>query len=136
MISFSKSEFSRFLKYCLVGISTFLIDIALLYVFVEWAGIDYRLGAGLAFLIAVSINYFFSRAHVFVGTSRPLTSGYALFISLAMIGALCTALATWAFVSFFGMYYMVSRVLVGAILGFGTYTLNASFIFNVRAGAK
>lgn len=73
-MSISRKSFTRFCKYSAIGISTFVLDLALLVLFTDIFDIHYVISAGLAFLLAVSMNYSLSRRYVFVGSERSMKS--------------------------------------------------------------
>lgn len=121
----------RFLKYATVGGSTFAFDLALLWVMTEVFLVPYLLSTALAFLVAVSINYFVSRRYVFKGTSRRMHHGYVYFILIACGGALAVTGAVALLVTLFSMHYLVARVLVACVVGIGNYLFNLHFNFKV-----
>jgi len=121
----------RFLKYTLVGGSTFALDLFLLFVFIDVAKIDYLLATGLAFFVAVAINYIISRQFVFSGTLRGVGSGFLIFIFIAFAG-MGTAVGLMAvFVGFFHWHYLVSRILIAMIVGIWNYLMNLYVNFKV-----
>lgn len=122
---------ARFLKYFAVGLSTFLLDLLLLYVLTDLFFINYILSAGGAFLVAVSINYTLSRRFVFAQTTRPLSAGYYWFISIAGIGLVAVMSLMFLFVSIFNWHYLISRIFIAGIVGMWNYLMNLFFTFNV-----
>lgn len=121
----------RFLKYTLVGGSTFLFDLLLIWLMTEFLGVPYWLSTALGFLAAVSVNYFISRKYVFRGTARKVHHGYLYFMSLAGGGALLVTAAVTALVSGLGLHYLVARVLVACVMGTLNYLFNLHFNFKV-----
>lgn len=121
----------RFLKYIVVGFSTFLFDLLLLYILTDILFVNYVLSAGVAFLIAVSINYYLSRTFVFNRTTREFVGGYYWFIAIAGIGMLAVMGLMFLFVAIFGWYYLVSRVVIAGIVGLWNYVMNLFFNFKV-----
>jgi len=121
----------RFLKYATVGGSTFAFDLALLWVMTEVFLIPYLLSTALAFLLAVSINYFVSRRYVFKGTNRRMNHGYIYFIIIACGGALAVTGAVALLVTTLALHYLIARVLVACFVGIGNYLFNLHFNFKV-----
>lgn len=121
----------RFLRYTLVGGSTFLFDLLLLFVVTTYAGVPYYLATPGAFLIAVSLNYLISRRFVFRGTTRRHRVGYSVFIGIAVLGALLTTLGVTLFVTYAGLHFLVARVLTALVVGMGNYLFNLFFNFKV-----
>ncbi len=121
----------RFLKYMMVGGSTFLFDLLLIYLMTEFLRVPYWASTAVGFLIAVSINYFVSRRFVFKGTERKIHHGYLYFIALAGGGALFVTAAVAGLVATFALHYLVARVLVACIMGIANYLFNLHFNFKV-----
>jgi putative flippase GtrA len=122
---------SRFLRYTTIGVGTLLIDLALLYLATTYLHIPYYIATGLSFLIAVSINYSLSRAHIFRGTERSWHRGYLYFALIGIGGALLTTALVVLLVSTFGLYYIFARILVAGIVGIVNYLSNLYFTFKV-----
>ncbi len=121
----------RFLKYSTVGASTFVLDLLLLYVFTDLWGIGYVLAAGVAFVIAVSINYFLSRRFVFKQTTRNHQTGYTNFLGIALGGMLLVMGGMYVCVSLLELNYLLSRIAIAAVTGFWNYLLNLFVNFQV-----
>src|SRR3989344_658256 len=120
----------RFLKYSLVGISTFAFDLFLLLVFTEFFSWHYLIAAGAAFLIAVSVNYVLSRQFVFIGTSRSVSEGYVLFLIIAGTGLAAVTFFMFIFVDILHWNYLFSRIAIAGIVGIWGYLMN--FYFNFK----
>lgn len=121
----------RFLKYTLVGGSTFAFDLLLIYLMTEFLGIPYWASTAIGFVIAVSVNYFVSRRFVFKGTERKVHHGYVYFISVAGGGAFLVTAAVAGLVATFALHYLVARVLVACVMGMANYLFNLHFNFKV-----
>lgn len=131
MQALKSRAFRRFLKYTMVGGSTFLFDLLLIYLMTEYLGVPYWASTALGFLIAVSLNYFVSRRFVFKGTQRKIHHGYLYFIALAGGGALLVTAAVAGLVATFALHYLVARVLVACVMGMANYLFNLHFNFKV-----
>ena len=121
----------RFLRYILVGGSTFAFDLLLLYVVTTYLGAPYYLATPGAFLVAVSINYLISRRFVFRGTERGHALGYAYFIGMALIGAGITTLGVATLVTHAGLYFLYARIATACVVGIGNYLFNLFHNFKV-----
>jgi len=126
-----KPSVLRFLRYTLVGGSTLLFDLALLYLVTTYLGVPYYIATPLAFLVAVSINYMVSRRFVFKGTERGHVYGYSYFITAALVGAGITTLGVTVLVTYAGLYFMFARVLIACVVGIGNYLFNLFYNFKV-----
>lgn len=121
----------RFLKYASVGGSTFLFDLLLLYVLIDYVGIYYVYATAAAFGIAVSINYVLSRRYVFKGTLRSVHSGYGIFLMIALAGLLAVTGLMVVFVEILHMHYLPSRIIIAGMVGMWNYFMNLYVNFKV-----
>lgn len=121
----------RFLKYSVVGVSTFIFDLLLLFVLTDYLGINYVVAAGGAFVVAVSINYVVSRKYVFRGTERGVHSGYGYFLAIALIGLLFVMGSMYILVEVLTLHYLFSRVCIAGITGMFNYLTNLYLNFKV-----
>lgn len=127
----TRKSILRFARYTSIGVSTFLLDLAVLFLAVTYAHIPYYIATPGAFLIAVSINYHFSRRHVFHQTDRSYHHGYAYYAMIAIAGATLTTSLVALLVSSFGLFYLTARVITAGVIGMGNYLINLYFNFNV-----
>ena len=128
---FSRKSLVRFSTYSSIGVSTFVGDLLLLFIFTDIFGIHYIISAGVAFLLAVSINYSLSRRFVFVGSDRSAKSGYILFMMITGIGLIFVMALMYIFVDILGFDYIFSRVIIAGVVGMWNYLMNLYFNFRV-----
>ena len=131
MIQRASKQLIRFAKYTFVGTSTFAFDLALLFVLTELFHLNYLISAGAAYLIAITINYVFSRRYVFAGTLRSVHAGYVIFLLIAGAGLLIVTGLMYVFVQKFGFNVFVSRVLIAGVVGIWNYLMNLYVNFKV-----
>lgn len=126
------SSYKRFLKYSGVGTLTFIFDLSLLYITIDFLHINYLIAAPFCFLIAVTINYYLSRKFVFSETSRSLKSGYVIFIGIALLSAIFIGFCMYFLTEQFHWPYYASRISIAAITGIWNYLLNLHLNFKVH----
>jgi putative flippase GtrA len=122
---------TRFYKYFIVGFLTFILDLLLLYIFTDVLLFNYLLSAGIAYVVAISINYYFSRKFVFSKTARKIDIGYYSFLLISGIGLLFLEILMAVFVEIFQFDYLLSRILVAGFIGIWNYLMNLYFNFKV-----
>ena len=122
---------SRFLRYTLIGVSTFVLDLLLLFMLTEVFGIYSILASGIAYILAISLNYYLSRTYVFVGSMRGITSGYVYFMLIALLGLLIVMGGMYALVSLFHFNYLFARVCIAGIAGFWNFMMNLYVNFKI-----
>lgn len=121
----------RFSKYSLVGLGTFLFDLLLLYILTEFFGVNDVFAAGLAFWVAVSINYVLSRKYIFKGTTRGVGAGYVNFLLIVSIGSLVVMGGMYVLVTVLGFGLLISRVSIAIVTGIWNYLMNLFVNFKV-----
>jgi putative flippase GtrA len=87
--------------------------------------------AGVAFIIAVSVNYLLSRRLVFKGSLRSVGGGYLNFMIIAGAGLLLVTAGMFALTSWLGVHYLVARVAIAVVTGFWNYLMNLYVNFKV-----
>lgn len=117
------------LRNTVVSSFVFLIGLALLWVMVQWAGMNAVLAAAISFLIANGCHYALGRAWIFRGTERGLRTGYMLFLINAGVGMVITVALFAALLAFTGIHYLVARVIVSVFAGLAMFVLNAVLNF-------
>lgn len=70
MVTLNKRSVFRFIRYSIIGISTFAFDLFLLFLLIDHFHIHYLPATALAFLVAISLNFLMSRYTVFHKTER------------------------------------------------------------------
>ncbi|MEO1921613.1 MAG: GtrA family protein [Sphingomonadaceae bacterium] len=112
-----------------VSTGVFLIGLGVLFVLVEYYGVDEVIASGIGFVISNSIHYLFGRWWVFAGTERQLGKGYALFLLNSGVGLALTMGLMWVFLQFTPINYLIARVLVSVVAGLAMFVLNAVWNF-------
>ena len=124
-------KYIRFFRYTLVGGSTFLLDLLLLSLCIDFFGLNSTLSAGVSFLIAVSINYRISQAWVFRGSQKGEISVASGFLSIALAGLGIVSVGMYLLTSLLHIHYLVARILVAFLTGFWNYLINLYINFKV-----
>lgn len=117
------------LRNTVVSSFVFLLGLVLLWVMVQWAGMNAVLAAAISFLIANGCHYALGRTWIFRGTERGLRTGYMLFLINAGVGMTITVALFAALLAFTGIHYLVARVIVSVFAGLAMFVLNAVLNF-------
>ncbi len=78
----------------------------------------------MAFALAISVNYFFSRRYVFKGTLRSFYAGYVAFMIIASAGIGLAMLGMALMVGVFDFRILDSRVIIAGVVGIWNYLMN------------
>ena len=116
-------QYFELIKYCFFGGITTLLNLALLYVFVEM---------GMNYIVAVVVNYVFSVFFVFEEKAEGVKQNIVQFgkFCSVRIGSLVLDNALFFLcVSVLGAPLWPSRIILSAAIIVGTYLLNKVFVF-------
>jgi putative flippase GtrA len=123
--------FQKFWRYTTIGISTYALDLVLIFLFREYLDFPDPLAIGLSFFIAVTINFWFSYHWVFRGTTRSKRSGYLFFSTLAVIGLVVIVPSTLLVQSVLTIDIYYARTIVAICVGIVAFLINTFFNFKM-----
>lgn len=118
-------------RYFLSGLATFIIDVAILFVLIEWFKVYYLFAAGVAFVIAITMNYFVNRKWTFTETKTHLAHAYLAFMAVAVLGLCLTILFLAFLVEILHFHYITARIMAAIFIGLWTFILNSLLTFKV-----
>lgn len=107
----------------------FGVGLLLMWVLVQWLGIDEYLAAALSFVTANSIHYTLGRVWIFAGSGRGLGVGYVYFFLNAAIGLGLTMALFALFTELADLHYLVARIVASIFAGLAMFALNAVLNF-------
>ena len=113
LIRFSFIRHSRFIKFCLVGLSGAVINLGLLYILTEFAGFYYIISSIIAIEISIITNFLFNNAWTWGDRKKKgiFLSRFAKF-NLVSIGSLViNAGILYTLTTFAGIYYIISNII-------------------------
>ena len=107
----------QLIKFGFVGGICFVIDYGVMVLLTEVAGMEYLLSCGISFTVSVIANYLLSMKFVF---ERKETLDrrveFIIFVIMSVIGLGLTELLMWVFVDKADIHYMISKIVVTAIV--------------------
>lgn len=124
-------QYFELIKYCFFGGITTLINLALLYVFVE-AGMNYIVANTIAYIIAVIVNYLFSVFFVFEEKAEGVKENivqFGKFCSVRVGSLVLDNALFYLCVSILRAPLWPSRIILSVAIIVGTYLLNKIFVF-------
>ncbi len=123
---------TRLLRYSAIGTVAVILDLLLLFVFVEFLHIFYLVAAAMAFIIAHSSNYYVQREWGFKETEQGIKRSYVYFISFGIMGIFLTIGLLAFMVEYLGLNYLFARWLVSLIVGGFMFFLHYRITFRIR----
>lgn len=123
--------FTRLIRYSIVGILSFSIDLLLLYLITDKIGFFYLGSATISFILATTFNYILNRKWGYRETKRSNTFAYSSFFLVNLTGLIIVLSLLALFVEVFQFHYILSRIFAGLIAGLIDFLLNTIITFHV-----
>jgi dolichol-phosphate mannosyltransferase len=131
LLLMAKNSRSRqWVQFCLVGASGTLVNMATLYLLVEWGGIYYILGALFSAILSMCSNFFLNKHWTFKShTIRSTPIAFQKVIVTTIISILLNLILLYTFTEFFHIWYLVSQILAIILVMLWNYFSNKSWVF-------
>ena len=123
-----KGELTRFLKFCAVGLSGVLVNMGLLWLLTEVAGLFYLLSAAISIETSIISNFILNDYFTFPDRRSPRAKSFLYrllkfnLVSLAGLGLNMGVL--WLLTEVFGIYYLISNLCGIAAATLWNYLVN------------
>lgn len=104
-------------RFGIIGVICFLIDYLLMIGLTELEQLNYLWSSAISFTVSVIVNYLLSMRFVFKSkedTNKAIE--FIIFVVLSIIGLMLNELFMWIGVEKLGIYYMIAKILVTAIV--------------------
>ena len=119
------------IKYFVVGLSGYLIYLALLIGMVEVVKIDPVLASALSFIANLIFTYILSRNWVFNSKHNHLTT-FSKYILLMGFSLILNIAIMYISVYWLGWWYLYSQLLVIVVIPIHNYLFNYFWVFNKK----
>ncbi len=130
-------DYRKLIKALMVGVLATLVDMAFLFVFINYFNIFYLVGQAMSYLIGMAVSFYFNKTFTFRVNSGKVHYQFASFSVVAFTQYLLTLALMYFFVDMVfnnpdsSAVVMVSKVIV-AFIGFVyAFTLNKSLTFKL-----
>lgn len=110
----------EFIRFCIVGTTTFVIDYGLLIYLTEILKIDYFISSGISFSVAVIINYILCILFVFTQYKNGYKQ-FSLFVLSSIVGLFLNQFCMWFFVELCYWHYLLAKVLATVVVTLWNY---------------
>lgn len=129
-LSFIPVKYTKLVKYIISGGTAATTDIVLLYFFTSIMGIWYLFSAILAFLIAFIVSFTLQKFWTFEDyATDQLKSQMLLYFIITATNLVINTLLMYVFVDLLNVHYLLSQVIVGAIVACQSYFVYQKFVF-------
>jgi len=122
----------NFAKYTIVGTMGLVLDMASLYVLVDFVHMPVLVATTIAFIISVIHNFFLHKYWTFKDMSAHFERQFISFLVIAVVNLGLTVILMYLFVDLMHIWYMFSKVITSIIILFTSYTANRMFTFKLN----
>lgn len=127
--SFIRRFITRLTSYSYVGVSTFLFDLALIWLFTVFIDITQPVAIGVAFFIAVHVNYLILRFYTYRKTPEKMAKTYVYFMFFALAMSLVIPTMVLWMTNLFDLEVFVARIAIAGFIGLLSFLFNTFFNF-------
>ena len=126
----SGAFFRQFIKSVAVSLVSFAVDLGILVLLTEWAGIHYLVSAALSFLAGTTLAYALSILWVFdVRSFHSRWGEYAVFVAVGIAGLGLNEALIWVFTELLAIHYVVSKLIAASIGFFWNFSARRWILF-------
>ncbi len=128
---FGKQDMRLFINYMFFGGIAALVDLGLLFSLTEFLGIWYLFSAGLSYIAGMATDYSLNKYLNFKNKSKKIAKQFGLFVAVAMVGLALNQMFLFVFVEFFGLWYMLAKMLSILIVVFWNFNGHKRLTFGI-----
>jgi len=123
-----KGELLRFAKFCLVGLSGVLVNMGLLWLLTEFAGLFYLLSAAISIESSTLSNFILNDHFTFHDRRSPTLKSFlsrlVKFNLVSLAGLMLNMGVLWLLTEVFGVYYLLSNLCGIVVATLWNYLVN------------
>jgi len=124
-------SFYPFIKYSLVGVTGTIVDLAALYLLVEYAHLDVLFAATISFLFAVVNNFTWNKFWTFKDKSTNYRKQFIKFLIVSCVGLALTLSCMYVLVNMLFIWYMYAKVITSMIVLIWNFLGNKYWTFRL-----
>ncbi len=106
----------RLIKYGIVGITGTVVDVAWLYLLVEFFSLNVIHAATISFMLAVVNNYYFNAKWTFEQKQKKYKAQKIKFYAVSVVGLFINIICMMFFVNLLAIYYIVAKLLTSCVV--------------------
>ncbi|MDD5032416.1 MAG: glycosyltransferase [Patescibacteria group bacterium] len=126
-------KYKLIIKYVISGGTAALVDLVCLYVFTDIFGVWYLISACLAFVIAFFVSFSLQKFWTFRDNGREkIYRQMSLYFIVGTINLFLNAIGMYFLVERFNIMYLLAQVMMGALLGLGSFLIYRFMIFKKK----
>lgn len=129
---FSKKTGVQFLRFCLVGGSSTILQLSLLYLLTEVTRIHYLISSAIAFIISVAYSFCLHRVWTFEVNFGKISSQLSVFYTIYISTLIGNSIGLYILVEFFSVYYLLAQWIMILFFGIINFLLSKYITFATR----
>lgn len=118
--------------YLFISIIATVYDLALLFIFTEFIGINYLISATISYCIGIIVGYIGQKTITFKDKDKRIAKQFGLFAFISLIGLLINLGVLKLCVDVIGLHYMIGKVIAIGVGFVWNYTANKKITFKKR----
>lgn len=123
-----KDRLFEFIRFCVVGGLSLLVDLGVLYGLTDFFGVHYLYSAGISFTVSVIFNYWLCVKYVFKNARHQTPRQATIFIGSSVVGLGLNQLCMWFFVEIILLHYMIAKLGATVIVTIWNYIMKRKAI--------
>lgn len=123
-----KDRLLEFIRFCVVGGLSLLVDLGVLYGLTDFFGVHYLYSAGISFTVSVIFNYWLCVKYVFKNARHQTPRQATIFIGSSVVGLGLNQLCMWFFVEIILLHYMIAKLGATVIVTIWNYIMKRKAI--------
>jgi dolichol-phosphate mannosyltransferase len=135
-LSYRSGEMLRFCKFCIVGLSGVGVNLGLLWLLTEKAGLHYLASAAISIETSIISNFLLNNVFTFSDyksrRAGTLLTRMLKFNLVSAVGLSLNWLALWLFTEVVGLYYLISNCIGIVFATIWNYLANRNWTWKIR----
>lgn len=120
---------SKFVRFCIVGLSGMIVDYSLTYFGKEKLKINKYVANGIGFVCAATTNFFLNKFWTFHDSNPDELIQYSKYLGIALIGLGINTLVIYLLVNKKDMNFYLAKLIAIAVAILWNFTANYNFTF-------
>lgn len=119
----------KFLKFCVVGSISFVVDFGSTWFFKEKIKINKFVANGIGYMIAVVVNYTLNRLWTFNSHDDDIASQFLKFFTIALFALILNTVIVYVLNAKFRINFYISKLIAVFVVMFYNFGMNVYFTF-------
>ena len=125
--------FTQAAKYFIVGGFCTIVDFVILFIFTHFLKLNYLTSSIISFTSGTVINYYLCTIYIFkIRVIEKRHQEFIYYIIISGIGLGINTLIIWSITEFFGLYYMLSKLIAVFVTYFWNFGARKYFLHTFK----